>query len=356
MRRLPLDDDRWSALDDAFHEGRILAQRLRDFADSDRSVERYHACELSMRLCCGYDVFPATYAAIPHLVALVAECPPQTRIPLLRELGHLVACSRLEVSDDVPPEILRMWREAQDELVPLIAAVLAEPMSDEDLRELLKALAAARGATALAHVIGNLTCHVECPECHAYVDVMQSALNPACEDDMPAGITDDDLENEIRECTRALEQNPEDTDAYRDRAYAWQCRGEASLAIQDLERVLALDPDDVQALNDLAWIWATSTVDELRDGHRALATASRAVSLDGGLDGIVPAARTTRSARTLARLEFIDSLAAAYAECGQFDAAIRCIRSILPFACDSDHRILQGRVQLYESHQALRAE
>jgi tetratricopeptide (TPR) repeat protein len=354
VRCLPLDDDLWPQLADAWNDGRGLSERLRELAGSDRTLASYHACELSARLCLGCDVFPATYAAIPHLAALAMQCSPQQRIPLLRELGHLLACSRLEIPSEVPVQILKMWVAAQQALVPVIAETFNQPLSEDDLRELMKAMAAAQGATGLAHVLGNLTCHVECPECHGFVPVMESDLNPAFVDNEDTSeATSEELEGEIRECTRALERDPEDTDAYRDRAYAWQCKGELGLAVQDLERVLVCDPDDVQALNDLAWIWATSTVDEIRDGRRALSTASRAVSLDGGLEGIVPSASTSRA---LARLEFIDSLAAAYAECGQFDDAVHCIRAVLPFACDSDYRILRDRVQLYEAQQPLRAD
>jgi tetratricopeptide (TPR) repeat protein len=76
---------------------------------------------------------------------------------------------------------------------------------------------------------------------------------------------------------------------------------EAAVAV---ERALGIDPLNRTANNNLAWILATCHRDELRDGRRALSCALKAV----GDDPDPP-------------LAYIGTLAAAYAECGQFEDA-----------------------------------
>ena len=84
----------------------------------------------------------------------------------------------------------------------------------------------------------------------------------------------------------------------------------------------------------LAWVLATSPVDKLRDGKRAVELAKQAVELTGGKQA-----------------EFHDTLAAAYAEAGQFDEAVRSQERALE---DARYAAVEGggarqRLELYRS-------
>ena len=79
---------------------------------------------------------------------------------------------------------------------------------------------------------------------------------------------------------------------------------QAAAALQ-LRRSAELDPTNVAILNNLAWQLATSPDAALRDGPAALRWARRAVELAGENPGR------------------LDTLAAALAENGQFDEALR---------------------------------
>ena len=64
----------------------------------------------------------------------------------------------------------------------------------------------------------------------------------------------------------------------------------------------------------MAWVFATSTVAELRDGEQAIDFAKRALAATPGE----------------ARPGFRDTLAAAYAEAGDYERAAEIIAEILP--------------------------
>jgi tetratricopeptide (TPR) repeat protein len=87
---------------------------------------------------------------------------------------------------------------------------------------------------------------------------------------------------------------------------ASQLKGEGKIAeaIQHYRQALAVDSNNPVVLNNLAWILATANKPELRDGQEAVRLATKAVKLTD-----------------FRRPIFIGTLAAAYAEAGQFSQA-----------------------------------
>ncbi|MCB1235320.1 MAG: hypothetical protein KDM91_09635 [Verrucomicrobiae bacterium] len=73
-----------------------------------------------------------------------------------------------------------------------------------------------------------------------------------------------------------------------------------------LEKALRLHPDDPQVLNGFAWLLATHPDDSLRDGKRAVELATKACELTDW-----------------ERASIIDTLAAAHAEAGAFEEAVK---------------------------------
>jgi tetratricopeptide (TPR) repeat protein len=118
-----------------------------------------------------------------------------------------------------------------------------------------------------------------------------------------------------------------------------QQRPAASLAYW--REAARLSPDWPDPLNTLAWVLATDPRSELRDGQEAVRLATRAVELAG-----------TNSANTL------DTLAAAYAEVGQFDqAAARALEARELATVSGRTRLaerIEERITLYRSRQPYR--
>jgi tetratricopeptide (TPR) repeat protein len=105
---------------------------------------------------------------------------------------------------------------------------------------------------------------------------------------------------------QVLKQEPDNGRILRLRGDANLGIGKHAEAIADFDRALQQDEEDDALLNNLAWVLATSPVDELRDGQRAIKLATKSAELTGYQ---VP--------------HILSTLAAAYAEADDYQAAIK---------------------------------
>jgi len=110
----------------------------------------------------------------------------------------------------------------------------------------------------------------------------------------------------IEVATQVLKNDPNDFAALRFRADAYLNIGKHAEAVADFDKALAIKSDDQALLNNFAWVLATSPDDKVRDGARALKMATKAAEASGYE---VP--------------HILSTLAAAYAETGDFDNAAK---------------------------------
>jgi len=109
-------------------------------------------------------------------------------------------------------------------------------------------------------------------------------------------------------------------------------------AIADFVEAIRLDPRSAEAYNVRAWVWATCPDAKYRDGTRAIESASRACELSGWKDA-----------------NDIDTLAAAYAEAGDFDAAVKWqTKANALYADAGDKATGQERLKLYRERKPYR--
>jgi Tfp pilus assembly protein PilF len=150
-----------------------------------------------------------------------------------------------------------------------------------------------------------------------------------------------DARGAVREWQSALDLNPKYPEAHDSLGEALYAQGRTAEALAHWRGAIGLQPSDAQALRWAAWVLATAPDAAIRDGGEALAFAVRAVQLSGGND-----------ARTL------DTLAAAYAEKGQFAEAAATARRAQARAAQENQPALAdeiaARIAVYEAGQPFR--
>ena len=178
----------------------------------------------------------------------------------------------------------------------------------------------------------------------------------------------DELDKAIKDYTEVVRLDPEDAVAYNNRGVLWYYKGEADKAIKDYSKAIWLDPQFVyaysnrgligyyfkgeyyNAINDyteairldpqnlivcnmLSWILATCPDAEFRDGGQAVVLAQQACELSEWKDA-----------------DSLDTLAAAYAEAGDFAQAVkyqeRCLEQLDE---DVDKDEYTERLKLYHA-------
>lgn len=102
---------------------------------------------------------------------------------------------------------------------------------------------------------------------------------------------------------KSLEIRPRYAEAYNNRGFARTQRGDLRKALNDYTRALEINPFFVDAYNNKAWVLATCADQRFRNGGQAVRLAQKAMELKPDVGSL-------------------DTLAAAYAAVGNFDAAV----------------------------------
>ncbi len=119
----------------------------------------------------------------------------------------------------------------------------------------------------------------------------------------------------IAESKLALRMDPNLKRAHYNLVTAYESTGETGKVIEHLENACRLAPEDPAPLQKLAWLHATHTDAKYRNGEKAVALASQLHALAGGRD-----------------LEHAGTLAAAYAESGNFEKAVETMENAVKLA------------------------
>jgi protein O-mannosyl-transferase len=123
------------------------------------------------------------------------------------------------------------------------------------------------------------------------------------------------IEEATQDLERALQIQPEHADAHTCLGNALLRQGLINDAIAHYETAAALAPNDAHSRNNIAWLLATSSDASIRNGTRAINFAQQAVALSGGRNA-----------------QFRRTLAAAYAESGQFSQAVSIAQQAIAIA------------------------
>ena len=150
-----------------------------------------------------------------------------------------------------------------------------------------------------------------------------------------------DVDGAIGQWRATLAINPTDFGTHIALAGALLRRGLLRDALEEYEKALQSEPDSAIALNNIAWIRSTSSDDGLRNAALAVQLAEKAN-------------RVSKQENPF----FVRTLAAAYAEAGEFDKAIEAAQTAAGLAhAQGEHglaRNIEREIGLYQRHEPFR--
>jgi tetratricopeptide (TPR) repeat protein len=143
-------------------------------------------------------------------------------------------------------------------------------------------------------------------------------------------------EQALADYDRALQLQPQSAAAYQRRAAVCGRQRQYERALADYREAVRLDSRNADAHDGLAWLQATCPEPRLRNGQEAIAHAIRAQRFGGK------------------EVRFLNTVAAAYAESGQFRDAVRFQEQALALTPDEQKAELDLRLKLYRERKAYR--
>jgi tetratricopeptide (TPR) repeat protein len=148
-----------------------------------------------------------------------------------------------------------------------------------------------------------------------------------------------DHDRALADCNRALQFDPRLAWAYTVRGAVHEDRKAYALAAADWEESLRLEPNHAWTNSRLAWLLATCPDGRERHGQRAVKIAQRACELTEWKDA-----------------DALASLAAAHAECGAFQDAIRQQEKAVSLTSGQQKEFYTALLNMYRTSQPYRED
>jgi tetratricopeptide (TPR) repeat protein len=180
---------------------------------------------------------------------------------------------------------------------------------------------------AIAHLRKALELGPETAEAHKNLGIGLGAK----------GLTDE----AIPQFERALQLAPNMAEAHYYLGMALVMKGRAAEGLAHWRQALRREPDNLQALNDTAWLLSTSSDAALRNGSEAISLAEHAVQITSAREPAI-----------------LGTLAAAFAESGDFDKAVETERHAADLATQQGNarlaEALEGRLAKFQAKTPIR--
>jgi len=154
---LPLDSDKWGELRDAYGTAQKIPELLRQLADfpvDDGQSDPWTS--LWSALAHQGDVYPASFAAVPHVVEALAV-DPQSATASYFQFPAWVEICREKTKAEVPAELAPAYAAALAKLPALVGSAARRNWSEGTLQSALAAIAVSQGQFSTAEAILELT-------------------------------------------------------------------------------------------------------------------------------------------------------------------------------------------------------
>ena len=140
---------------------------------------------------------------------------------------------------------------------------------------------------------------------------------------------------------KLLELQPDNMEVHNIVGTVLTQQGRVEEGVEEWQKVLSVEPDNGNAMSNLAWVFATAPDQSIRNGAKAVELAEGALRISGGRIPIL-----------------LRTLAAAYAESGEFSKAIQTAQQGIELANSQGNSglatELQGNIALYQEQRPLR--
>lgn len=178
---IPLESLRWKELEHAYGAADDTPGLLQALAADEKLDETWH--ELWSSICHQYSVYSATFAAIPHLVALAEDCDFEKKVSIHHLIGAVCVYGTFE-GEPLPEDIRQSADIAIKRMARISSAMLAHDFARSDSnkpdRYFLQAhLGLWLGKHPVISEIGIADCidygiNVLCPQCYERLEILPS--------------------------------------------------------------------------------------------------------------------------------------------------------------------------------------
>jgi hypothetical protein len=153
---LELASNRWSELTDAYGSAApvpSLLSQLSKFTPETGSSEPWHS--LWSRLCHQGDVYSASFAAVPHILAVAGSAPSRVTFSFF-QLPAAIELARHEQAVEIPDDLEPEYRQALTRIPELAAKASSRPWDADFCQAVLAAVAASRAQYELAALLTDV--------------------------------------------------------------------------------------------------------------------------------------------------------------------------------------------------------
>lgn len=160
---LSLDSPEWGSIRHCYHEASDIPDMLRQLEADPRPKKEYNDepwFSLWSSLCHQDDVYPASYAAVPHFVRIALAA----KGPIASDFFFLPACIEIARVDEggpaIAPELEKPYFEALSRLPECAYRHATYPWNDDMTQCVVTAIAIAKNQIKLAHALRNLDSYI----------------------------------------------------------------------------------------------------------------------------------------------------------------------------------------------------